>query len=234
MSIDAVSGCHTEDIMDFWRPNYRKTPLVDGTFSAIKYLQAMKHCWTNYQNNGGKSFHSFAAFCYHLPFTKMGDKAHHHLSKMNGQKPDSAKIEAGKIYNEEIGNCYSASLYLSLASMLDNTKGDLSGQSIGLFSYGSGAVGEFFAGEIVDGYKDFLFSEAHQNMVNHRDYIDYETYLKLWNAPDPMDGETHIITQSHNKNRHFALSKIEGHKRIYDVIESEMAIKESDKSSVAA
>ena len=47
-------------------------------------------------------------------------------------------------YNRYVGNIYTGSLYLSLISLLENRslKG---GQTIGLFSYGSGSVGEFSA-----------------------------------------------------------------------------------------
>lgn len=233
MTIDVESGCHTEDIMDFWRPNYRKTPLVDGTFSAIKYLQSMKQCWVDYQNNGGRSFDNLSKFCYHLPFARMADKAHQHLSKMNDHTPDIQKIHAGKIYNEEVGNCYSASLYLSLVSMLDNNTTDLSGQNIGLFSYGSGAVGEFFSGTIAHGYRDYLFTDYHQSLLDNRDFIDYETYLKLWNAPDPQDGGTHDIPQTQINGR-YALVKIDDHKRIYADKESEMEISGIDVTASVA
>lgn len=32
LEIDPEAGNHTEDVMDFWRPNYRTTALVDGKY----------------------------------------------------------------------------------------------------------------------------------------------------------------------------------------------------------
>ena len=37
-----------------------------------------------------------------------------------------------------MGNCYTASMYVGLASLLEQSDRDLTGKRIGLFSYGSG------------------------------------------------------------------------------------------------
>ena len=50
-----------------------------------------------------------------------------------------------------MGNIYTGSLYLSLISLLETHKLS-AGDNIGLFSYGSGSVGEFFSGKLVEGY----------------------------------------------------------------------------------
>ena len=42
LEIDPEVGNHTEDVMDFWRPNYRATALVDGKYSTKIYLRALK------------------------------------------------------------------------------------------------------------------------------------------------------------------------------------------------
>ena len=53
-------------------------------------------------------------------------------------------------YNRYVGNIYTGSLYLSLISLLENR--DLrTGETIGLFSYGSGSVGEFYSATLVEG-----------------------------------------------------------------------------------
>ena len=99
LEIRPEAGCHTEDIMDFWRPNYRKTPLVDGKYSALKYLHALGCAWEDYRAQGGRAFNDMAHYCYHLPFTEMGAKAHRKLSVMNKAQVDRALIEPGLIYN---------------------------------------------------------------------------------------------------------------------------------------
>ncbi|MEM9342510.1 MAG: hydroxymethylglutaryl-CoA synthase [Pseudomonadota bacterium] len=213
MEIEAVSGCHSEDIMDFWRPNYRKTPLVDGKYSTIKYLNALSGAWEDFVDNGGRAFNEMAQFCYHLPFTAMGVKAHRKLSSLNTAQNDAGLIEPGMVYNREVGNCYAASLYLSLASMLENVDSDLSGRPVGLFSYGSGAVAEFFSAVVQPGYREALFEHHHRTLLEDRTALTYEEYVEMWHAPDPEDGLSHI-TPNAARGR-FRLTGIDEHKRHY-------------------
>lgn len=214
MEIDATSGVYSEDIMDFWRPNYRKTPLVDGKYSAMKYLHALAHAWEDYQKNGGRAYDEFARFCYHLPFSRMGDKAHRHLASLNEAKADVEKSSPGMVYNRQVGNCYAASLYLSLVSTLENGDEDLTDKAIGLFSYGSGAVAEFFAGVVQSGYQEHLFTDYHENLLANRKALTYDDYLTLWHAPDPQDGSELVIPQA--ARGQYRLARIHEHKRHYD------------------
>lgn len=164
MRIEEPSGVFTADIMDFWRPNYLTTALVDGKKSVSAYLQAMDGAWKDYAEQGGRPLGEFAAFCYHQPFTKMAYKAHRHMLETCGQEVDEDEVVRAvgqtTTYNEAVGNSYTASVYLGLAALLDNAV-DLTGQAIGLLSYGSGSVAEFFAGVPVPGYRSHLRSEQH-------------------------------------------------------------------------
>ena len=188
LEVDPVSGLHSEDVMDFWRPNHRKTAIVDGKFSAQKYLQSMAHAWNDYQENGGRDFEEFAQFCYHLPFSKMGEKAHRHLSKINSSPMDEKSYLPGMELNRVIGNSYSASLYISLISALTRAEGDLSDKPIALFSYGSGCVGELLSGVVQPNYLDYI--TEYDVMLEEREALDYETYLEYWHAPEPKDGSS--------------------------------------------
>ncbi|MEL7026853.1 MAG: hydroxymethylglutaryl-CoA synthase [Pseudomonadota bacterium] len=214
LEIDPMSGCHSEDIMDFWRPNYRKTPLVDGKYSTIKYLHALAGAWEDYIDNGGRAFNEMAQFCYHLPFTRMGAKAHRHLSTMNQAQNDAGLIEPGMVYNREVGNCYAASLYLSLVSMLENVDADLSQRPVGLFSYGSGAVAEFFSAKVQPGYREQMLDDHHRSLLNDRVSLDYDDYREMWHAPDPHDGTAHIMPRQ--ARGRFRLTRIDEHKRHYE------------------
>jgi hydroxymethylglutaryl-CoA synthase len=228
LEISNASGCYSEDIMDFWRPNYRKTPVVDGKYSALKYMQALGHAFKDYQEQDEAiNTADMSRFCYHIPFTRMAKKAHKHLCDQTNANATDKDIEDGLIYNRIIGNCYNASLYISLASTLENADEDLSQKNIALFSYGSGAVAEFFTGKVVSGYQTHLQKQRHEALLNERKALSYNEYLKLWNAPDPQDGEEHEIPQSatseirsENTKRRFRLTKITDHKRIYAADES--------------
>ncbi|MEO0437334.1 MAG: hydroxymethylglutaryl-CoA synthase [Pseudomonadota bacterium] len=217
LEIDAASGCFSEDIMDFWRPNYRKTPLVDGKFSTLKYLYSLAHAWQDYGENGGRAYKDLAQFCYHIPFTRMGNKAHEQLATLNSEKAAAETVSPGLTYARQIGNCYAASLYLSMISMLETCEEDLSGRPVGLFSYGSGAVAEFFSGVVQPGYREHLLKEHHQMLLAERSALNYEDYRRLWFAPDPQDGSKIVIDRSNGPfaRGQFKLAKIDEHKRHY-------------------
>ncbi|MEO0677629.1 MAG: hydroxymethylglutaryl-CoA synthase [Pseudomonadota bacterium] len=216
MELDTAAGCYSEDIMDFWRPNYRKTPLVDGKYSTVKYLHSLAHAWEDYVSQGGRAFNEMAQFCYHIPFTRMGAKAHAHLSKMNQAQNDVNLIEAGMIYNREVGNCYAASLYLSLISMLENAPVDLTGRPVGMFSYGSGAVAEFFSAVVQPGYKDHLMVAHHNKLLEDRVALSYDEYLAFRHAPDPTDGSEAVMAQV--ARGRYRLARIHEHKRHYEAV----------------
>lgn len=217
IEIDPEVGNYTEDVMDFWRPNYRKTALVDGKYSTKIYLKSLKKAWEHFCDASSLAFNDLGHFCYHLPFSRMAQKAHRHLAKVNKTSLDvesiEAQIEGSLLYNKLIGNSYTASLFIGLASLLENCKENLSGERIGFFSYGSGCVAEFFTGRVVDGYEKWLFKELHKSMLDSRSELAYEQYLELYHAPDPQDGGTYEI-KSDTQGR-YRLANISEHKREY-------------------
>jgi len=219
LAIEPDSGLHTQDVMDFWRPNYSDTAMVDGKYSAKVYLDSLKHAWLHFQEVSGMVISDIQHFCYHLPFTKMAEKAHARLLKVN--KTDHPKIESLKAtlqYNRIVGNSYTASLYIGFCSLLDNAKEDLANQRVGFFSYGSGCVAEFFSGLIQPGYKERLLTESHQNALSARRTIDYPEYLALYKTQHHSDGQD--FEASPMTCGAFRFSGIKDHKRLYERNES--------------
>lgn len=220
LEIDPEVGNYTEDVMDFWRPNYRKTALVDGKYSTKIYLKSLKKAWESFREVSPLTFSDFSHFCYHLPFGRMAQKAHQQLAKVNKSELNAEQLEQQisetLTYNKVIGNSYTASMYIGLTSLLENVQESLAGKRIGFFSYGSGCVAEFFSGRVVEGYQNWLLKEQHTELLNNRQEIDFEEYEKLWQSPDPQDGEIHTIDPD-TKGR-FRLAAISHHKREYVAI----------------
>jgi len=150
--------------MDFWRPNHRTTALVDGKYSTKVYLNSLKQTWEHFTEQTGKTFEDIDYFCYHIPFTKMADKAHQTLIRKTGAKVTPAEFEAQTLpsqrYNRIIGNSYSASLFISFISLLDHTTENIENKRVSFFSYGSGCVAEFFTGIMQPGYQAKLMTKA--------------------------------------------------------------------------
>lgn len=218
LAIEVGSGFYTEDVMDFWRPNYRDTALVDGKYSTMVYLTALKHAWAHFQEARGVGYEDIARFCYHLPFTKMAVKAHGRLMKLSDlpaevQEVDH-KMQDSLHYNRLVGNSYSASLYFGLASLLDHDASDLTQQRIGLFSYGSGCVGEFFTGVVQAGYHQGCSSSAHQTLISERKRIDFSQYLSFYTQSGWLEQRDQLVLPQMTTGR-FRLAAIRDHKRLY-------------------
>jgi hydroxymethylglutaryl-CoA synthase len=219
LAIDSVFGGYTEDVMDFWRPNYMEEALVDGKYSIKIYLRALSACWKYYQEESGRAFADFNHFCYHLPFTRMAEKAHAHLVRMNKADLDESafakQIEPSLSYNRETGNCYTASLYEGLLSLLQTSDEDLSGKRIGLFSYGSGCMAVFFSGTVLNGYVNALEKESHRKSLDDREKLSYKQYENFYTHRLPTDGRDYQIDR--HKTGAFRLAGIRNHKRQYEV-----------------
>lgn len=220
LSIQPEAGHYTDDVMDFWRPNYLDEALVDGKYSIKVYMQALHESWKSYAEESGLGIEDFDRFCYHLPFTRMAHKAHTQLLRSTRSKVDAAQFarqtDGALHYNRIIGNCYTASLYIGLLSLLEQAPEDLSGQRVGFFSYGSGCMGSFFGGIVQPGYQDALFRDAHAHLLRERRELTLEEYESFYQHRIPADGS------DFNNPRHdtgaFRFAGISGHKRLYESV----------------
>lgn len=221
LKINDSSGVHTEDAMDFWRPNYKTEALVDGRTSCQLYLKLLKNTWQSYSAQSKLAYADHDHFCYHTPVPSLVEKAHRKLANVNKSEKTTEQLtqeQANPLeYCREIGNCYSASLYIGLVSLLENSTADLSDQTIGCYSYGSGAIGEFFSMQVMPGYKEVLFTEQHKLQLANRVELTQQQYENFYNFRLPTDGSTYN-SQPHNTGK-FRLSGINNHQRIYECTE---------------
>lgn len=155
-----VTGSYARDVADFWRPLYRKDAVVDGHLSVQCYLDALAgayDAWEETSREVGHDPDDVVRRCYHVPYGKLARKAHRHLAGLRGfgdaEADASFAIEVASSlrFPSEVGNVYTGSLYLALASLLDAEAAQLEGGRIGLFSYGSGCCAEYFAGRVQPG-----------------------------------------------------------------------------------
>ncbi|RPA55946.1 hydroxymethylglutaryl-CoA synthase [Aerococcus agrisoli] len=210
---DAVS--YTGDIHDFWRPNYSPYPEVDGHFSNQQYLQFLDNVWTSYKERFNHSIEDFKAFAFHLPYSKMGLKGLRQMLPEADEAKQNALVEefeASRVYNKRVGNIYTGSLYLSLISLIEQSETLQAGDAIGVFSYGSGAVAEFYSITLVDGYEDHLAAERHQEMLDNRIKLSVTDYELIFQEALPTDGRQLLLPEDEEQ---FQLAGIEQHHRIY-------------------
>lgn len=174
----------SRDIMDFWRPIYADTARVDGKYSSNVYQDFFKAVWQRYKEKSGRDISDFKALAFHLPFTKMGLKALRDvLPEANDEKQAALldEFEASRVYNKRIGNLYTGSLYLSLYSLLENSQSLEAGDRIGMFSYGSGAEGEFYSLTLQPHFNSGLVTGQIESLLANRQYVSIPDYEKIFN-----------------------------------------------------
>ncbi len=241
LEINDDSVVKSADIQDFWRPVYQDTALARGKFSTEQYIQFFCDVWKEYCAQNGCNFNDFAGLCFHLPYTKMGLKAlkaamdtcdntcaDSNLSESSRNRLLS-RYETSTKYSRRVGNIYTGSLYLGLLSLLELDGLELdeyahenselpqlkSGDKIGLFSYGSGAVGEFFSGTLAPGFKDALFAREHADMLDSRVRLSVADYEAMFSSVAPYAPEDFVSDASHRDCAHFFLDAITSQERHY-------------------
>ena len=145
-----------------------------------------------------------------------------------------SRYETSTKYSRRVGNIYTGSLYLGLLSLLELDGLELdrlepdgyahenselpplkSGDKIGLFSYGSGAVGEFFSATLVPGFKDALFAREHADMLDSRVRLSVADYEAMFSSVAPYAPEDFVSDTSHRERANFFLDGISSQERHY-------------------
>jgi hydroxymethylglutaryl-CoA synthase len=163
------------------------------------YLDALGGAYQAYRQlvreaaGEGAALPELVRTCYHVPYGKMAKKAHRHRLSLDGV----SEAEADARFRSEvapslelpslIGNIYTGSLYLALASLLEAEAGVLEGQQIGLFSYGSGCAAEFFAARVVPGAAAAVAALEISRPLHDRQRITVAQYEAIRNADAGAD-----------------------------------------------
>ncbi|HEM2733974.1 TPA: hydroxymethylglutaryl-CoA synthase [Streptococcus suis] len=206
--------CQTRDIYDFWRPNYDKYPRVDGKFSTEQYTDCLTTTFDYYQQKTGKTLNDFAAMCLHIPFSKQGLKGLQAITQdAETLERLTERFQEAIVYNKVVGNIYTGSIFLSLLSLLENSRALETGDQILFYSYGSGAVCEIFSGQLVEGYRDHL-QENRLEQLNQRTKLSVKEYEQVFFEEITLD-ETGSSLDLPEDQSPFALIKVDNHKRTY-------------------
>lgn len=91
----------------------------------------------------------------------------------------------------------------------------LSGQKIGLFSYGSGAVAEFFSATLVPDWRSALFSNQHLKSLNNRTQLSVSQYEEMFNSAAPYSPQDFVSSQENRSGARFVLDSITSQERNY-------------------
>ncbi len=197
MALQEVSA-YSKNVYDFWKPWNREYPFVDGVYSAQCYLEAVEQCFR------GQEIEKAAAFLYHTPYPKLVKHAHAKVTSiidptMDGEKHYRDRVAGSSIFSSRIGNVYTASLWLSLVSYLENScvsgpqvcscanEGVEEQHGCYLFSYGSGCGAVLMRSTLCKDWFSMTRHFHYTQILDKRKSLDFNEYEQL-RAGKPIEG----------------------------------------------
>jgi polyketide biosynthesis 3-hydroxy-3-methylglutaryl-CoA synthase-like enzyme PksG len=181
-----ANGYYGYEVMDTCRP-IPDSEAGNADLSLLSYLDCCEQAFLEYQKRvaGVDYGETFQYLAFHTPFGGMVKGAHRTMMrKMVQAKPseietDFAKrVMPGMTYCQRIGNIMGATVFLSLASTIDQGRFD-SSKRIGCFSYGSGCCSEFYSGVATEQSKERLRSFRIESQLNDRYQLKMDEYDAL-------------------------------------------------------
>jgi polyketide biosynthesis 3-hydroxy-3-methylglutaryl-CoA synthase-like enzyme PksG len=181
-----ASGCYGYEVMDTCRP-LPELETGDPDLSVLAYLECVEATIRAYceRVEGADYASTFDYLAFHTPFAGMVKGAHRNAMRKFMKAP-AAEIDAdfqrrvapSLTYCVEVGNVYSATLYLALCGLID--KAPLNRPSrVGMFSYGSGCSSEFYSGVITPESHRRLSGLRIAERLAARTYLDIDRYDRI-------------------------------------------------------
>jgi hydroxymethylglutaryl-CoA synthase len=189
---------------------YREEPVFDGQFSNQCYQNRIREAYFHYKSKASvnETLHDrWSSLIFHLPYASHGKRIFteiYQLEKDNRQPDDTSaqiydfdtlkalaksdeyrafvqkKINTAQLASGQIGNMYSASIFMSLISELVYKKDDLkAGERFGFIAYGSGSKAKVFEGHLAKGFASSVNNLQLEERLADRQAIDFETYEQL-------------------------------------------------------
>ena len=152
-----ANGYFGYEVMDTCRPDVG-VETGDADLSLLSYLDCLEGSYKAYVERveGGVDFQTtFDYLAFHTPFAGMVKGAHRNLMrKLKSASPEVIKTDFEQRvlpsldYCVQVGNIFGGTLYLALCGLIDNAL--LNGpKRVGLYSYGSGCLSEFYSGIVM-------------------------------------------------------------------------------------
>jgi len=178
-------------------------PVFDGQYSNQCYQDRIREAYNHYKEITGqnKPYEAWKYLIFHLPYAFHGKRVFTEIYSLeNGlcyETPEEQKsvaksegyiqfindkIEKSQRASSEIGNMYTASIFMALLSALQtsfNENEELAGQEIGFLGYGSGSKSKVFAGKVSENWKTVVAKWDLFEGLKNRTAIDFNTYEKL-------------------------------------------------------
>ena len=230
----ATAGYATDDVDDFFRPVGASTPQVKGRRSIECYKQGLAgalgdHC-ARLGSTPREVLTNVDIIAMHAPYHDLPGEALRELLARHlglGERASSDYLQersfaASVAPSQAVGNLYSGSLFLGLASALQEhyrRHGDrIVGKRTLLFSYGSGSTAVAFGGRVTAHAPEVLASwdlERHLNHSTEAPLAEYDRWMMNGTVGEQIDKPVAAAT---DPTQRFYLDHVrdDGY-RIYDV-----------------
>ena len=151
----AYMKCVLEALKDYKNKNLKNESIIDSSnYFAIHspfpkmVLWASAALW-RFENSGGKCFNGLLDNSINSPdlFKKIKELFDEVRNSIEFKEFFNKKVKNSLIYNPFIGNCYTASIFISLISVLEKAK---EGERVCVVGYGSGSGSLVINGEVKD------------------------------------------------------------------------------------
>ncbi|SEM09733.1 hydroxymethylglutaryl-CoA synthase [Chryseobacterium taichungense] len=178
-------------------------PVFDGQYSNQCYQDRIREAYEHYKELTGKDkpYENWKYLIFHLPYAFHGKRVFTEIYSLeNGLSyatPEeqkavakseeyisfiNEKIEKSQRASSEIGNMYTASIFMAMLSALQtsfNENEELKGQEIGFLGYGSGSKSKVFTGKVSENWKNVVAKWNLFDELKNRRSINFEAYEKL-------------------------------------------------------
>ena len=195
----SVQGLASSDVDDFFRPNHSKTARVKGQYSMKCYQDSLIAAFDDYCLRAEKSAENVLNetdyFICHSPFAEMSKMALRYLyEEKTGKEFSDAQefmnhhgVNDVTEYISSIGNLYSGSMYLNLATTLfhqwQESGADIIGKKILFASYGSGNTMIVFSGTVAPGIEKIVSRWDLPSILTRKEHADFKIYENWVKTP---------------------------------------------------
>lgn len=178
-------------------------PVFDGQYSNQCYQDRIREAYEHYKEQIGieKPYENWRYLIFHLPYAFHGKRVFTEIYSLeNGLSYQSSeeqkavaksedymkfineKIEPSQRASSEVGNMYTASIFMALLSAMQvsyDQNENLEDQEIGFLAYGSGSKAKVFVGKVGKSWREVVQKWNIFENFKNRKAIDFETYEKL-------------------------------------------------------
>ncbi len=181
------NGYWTQEISDTFRPT-STTEVGYSEESLFSYFEALENAYEHFSSKVGNiNFDTyFKKHLYHVPFGGITFRAHRSLLKLScpdkvrkAKEHFKLKVKPSLLYNSQMGGTYSSSIFIALIGLIDSCSKLNPGDRISIFSYGSGACGEFYSAKIGSKAHESIAGLNYQQKLDSRRKISVDEYEEI-------------------------------------------------------